>query len=142
MKKKKIAILLVVCLLLAAAAVGCTYHFPKDQNNTQGRVVTGVLVHFSNGPLKLQRNYTDSDKMRRILHYLRYIDPYGTPSEDPEQLQGSDFHIVLSFSDGGYQVYQQRSDRFMRIDGGIWQRIDPEKAKELTFMLDQMESDA
>ena len=107
----------------------------------QCRVVTGVRVTFENGPIYAERYYTSSAKMRAILNYLRWIDPYGTPQEDPETTAGSSFHIVLTYSDGCEKTYLQKSDRFMQTDGGAWQTIDPKKAQNLSQLLGQMESD-
>ena len=80
--------------------------------------------------------------MQKILDYLRLINPYGTPDEDPETAVGSDFHIVLSYSDGYQKFYRQKSDRYLQNTDGRWQKIDPTKAEELARLVGQLESDA
>ena len=87
------------------------------------------------------RHYTSATKMRAILNYLRWIDPYGTPSEDPEIMEGSLFQIVMRFSDGSEKIYRQKADRYMQIGSSGWLRIDPQKALTLSQMLGQMTSD-
>ena len=75
------------------------------------------------------------------MTYLRLLDPYGTPEENPEEAAGSDIHIILSYSDGFQKTYRQVGDRYMMEDGGKWQKIDPAKAEELGEILGQLESD-
>ena len=105
------------------------------------RAVTSVTITYKNGPIYAQRRYTSDEKMRKVMNYLRLIDPYGTPEEDPETAAGSDIHIILSYSDGFQKTYRQVGDRYMMEDGGKWQKIDPAKAEELGEILGQLESD-
>ena len=105
------------------------------------RVVTGVSVDFENRGLRARRNYTAAEKMQQVLNYLRIIDPYGNPEEDPEAAGGSSFRITLTYSDGHQKVYLQKSDRFMKTDDGVWKKIDPDRAVELGRILGRMESD-
>ena len=64
-----------------------------------------------------------------------------TPPEPPESVDGSDFYIVLNYSDGGQKLYRQHADRFMQVDGGEWKSISVKKAVELSRILGQMKSD-
>lgn len=105
------------------------------------RVVTGISVDFENRGLRASRYYTAAEKMQQVLNYLRIIDPYGHPEEDPETAEGSSFRITLSYSDGHQKVYLQKSDRFMKTDNGSWKKIDPDRALELGRILGQLESD-
>ena len=130
----------VLCLLLSLLCTGCGYHAPITTIPTH-RVVVGIDITFQNGPLYARRIYTNSEKMSTILHYLRFIDPYGTPPEPPESVDGSDFYIVLSYSDGGQKLYRQHADRYMQVDGGDWKSINVEKAMELSCILGKMKSD-
>ena len=79
--------------------------------------------------------------MRAILNYLRWIDPYGKPEEDPEKVSGSDFQIVVTYSDGCQKTYIQKADRFLLEDGYGWRRIDPARAVTLSQILGKMQSD-
>jgi len=105
------------------------------------RVVTGITVTFENGPFHVKRHYTTSEKMQKILNYLRVIDPYGAPDENPETTIGSMFQIVLTYSDGCEKTYLQKSDRFMMVQGQDWKKIDPSRARELSEILGKMNSD-
>lgn len=105
------------------------------------RVVTGISVTYENGPITARRHYTASDKMRAVLNYLRWVDPYGAPEEDPEAAGGSSFLIVLTYSDGCKKRYWQKADRFLLEEGRDWRKIDPTRAMTLGQILGQMESD-
>ena len=129
----------IICLMLSMLLSGCR---GQDPAQSVSRVVTDITVTCSNGPVTFQRHYTSSEKMRAILNYLRWIDPYGIPKEDPEQIEGSLFHIVMRFSDGSEKVYLQKADRYMQIDGANWMAIDPQKALTLSQMVGEMKSDA
>ena len=133
--------LFILILLTALLCAGCGRREPIATVPTH-RVVTGIDITFQNGPLYARRIYTNAEKMSAILHYLRFIDPYGTPQEPPETVTGSDFYIVLSFSDGGQRLYRQHADRYMQVDGGEWKTIDTKKAIELSRIVSFMRSDA
>ena len=128
-------------VLILFLFTGCASRSPQPTGTMAHRAVTEVTVTYQNGAISAQRHYTNAEKMRRILNYLRIIDPYGVPNEDPETAEGSDFYIVLSYSDGSHKTYHQKSDRFLLEEGGQWQRIDPTKAEELSLILGEMESD-
>ena len=130
----------ILCLLLGLLCTGCGHRMPVTTVPTH-RVVTGIDITFQYGPLYARRIYTSAEKMSVILHYLRFIDPYGTPPEPPESVDGSDFYIVLNYSDGGQKLYRQHADRFMQVDGGEWKSISVKKAVELSRILGQMKSD-
>ena len=120
---------------------GCSRLDPVSPSLPVCRVVTGIDISYENGPIRVRRSYTASEKMQQVLNYLRIIDPYGPPEEDPETATGSSFRITLSYSDGCEKVYLQKADRFMKTDGGEWKRIDPKRARELSRILGQTESD-
>ena len=139
MKKSRLAITLIFMLCLLLNGCGRGGDLPSEP--LQCRVVTGIRVSFTDGPLQMERYYTASEKMRAVLNYLRWIDPYGRPEEDPETVSGSSYHIVLTYSDGCEKTYEQKADRFMQVDGQGWKRIDPKRALTLSQMLGQMASD-
>ena len=132
--------LMAVILLAALLCTGCGYHAPVATPETH-RVVTGIDITYHDGPILSRLRYTDSQKMSVILHYLRFIDPYGTPQEKPETVAGSDFYIVLTFSDETVKWYRQHANRYLQEGGGSWKCIDPKKALELSRILCQMDSD-
>ena len=127
-------------LLMGLLFTGCS-RGNAQQVPEQCRVVTGVHVVFENGPLRTERQYIASSKVRAILNYLRWLDPYGSPEEDPDAVSGSSFHITLQYSDGCEKNYVQKADRFLLEDGKPWRRIDPTRAQTLSQILGQMASD-
>ena len=135
--KKLIAILSLLALLLS----GCNRAEAQQQAPDKCRVVTGVHIAFEDGPLHLERQYTASPKVRAILNYLRWLDPYGLPEENPESVSGSSFHITLQYSDGCEKQFLQKADRFLLEDGKPWRRIDPKRAQTFSQILGQMVSD-
>ena len=122
------------CLLALAFCCGCCPVMPKA-GDAPYRIVTRIDVFYENGNLATQRQIYQEEKMRPILDYLRYLDPYGVPQEDPATVAGSDCFITLYYSDGSQCIYQQRADLYFRKDGGPWKRVDPTKAMELKMLL-------
>ncbi len=125
-------------MALCLCLTGC--HRPV-QEPPAARVVTDIAVTFQNGPLTAQRHYTASPKVRTILHYLRWIDPYGQPEVDPDTVTGNSIRIELYYSDGNKKTYLQKADRYLWEEGKSWQNINPEYALDLSRILGQMESD-
>ena len=131
--------LLAMGMMLVYFLSGCG--FSNAQKPPAYRVITQISVDYQRGTLQSQWLFSTSEKMQMILDYLRGIDPYGAPSEIPEEMPGSNFQIELLYSDGSTCNYHQRADRFMRIGDGPWKRIDPQKALELSQILGQLTSD-
>jgi len=132
---KKWTILLLTALLLA----GCTR---VDQTQPgRPRVVTRIQASYNSGTVKLQRTYTDAEKMQAVLTYLRCLDvsgPAESPPADDEMPLG---HVRLYYSDNTYKDYFQRSDRYLQINGGPWQNIPLDRGREFPILLGLMESD-
>ena len=113
----------------------------EQEQSAPYRVVTQVRVVYDNGMIRTQRKFHREENIQQILGYLRYIDPYGRPDEDPEQVQGRDYYITVIYSDGSERHYHQRDDRFFRVGDGPWKRIDPQKALYLSGLLGMMITD-
>lgn len=130
----------ILFLLLSIFLItGCT---PATNEATEEyRVVTQIDVVYHKAPIVSEGSFRDPEKMQKILYYLRKISPYGTPTEDPNQVLGSNFYITLRYSDHTEKTYHQRDDRFMRVDGGPWKRIDPKYAVMLSRILGTLQSD-
>ena len=120
---------------------GCCPILQENSGNAY-RVVTQVEVIYNNGSVQKQYQFFRESSIQHILNYLCYIDPYGVPREDPETATGRNYEIRVIYSDGSFRQYQQRADRYMRVDGGKWKRIDPEKAMYLSGLLGMMSSEA
>ena len=132
----------IICLLgaILSLLVGCSNR-SDDPTEAACRVVTSISITYDNGPIHLQREYAHAEKMRAILHYLRWIDPYGTPEENPETAEGSLFRIVVRCDNGSEKVYLQKAERYMQVSGGPWLKINPNNALTLSKMIGEMESD-
>lgn len=143
MKLTKAAVLCVLLLLLTLSLfAGCSRLGATPTEYPPCRVVTQIDIDYENGPIRTQRHYTASEKMRAILNYLRWIDPYGRPPADPETAAGSSFQIVLTYSDGCQKTYLQKADRYLLEEGKEWATIDPDRAQTLGRILGQMSSDS
>ena len=133
---KRFTFLFYIALILSLLS-GCR----KETEPVRPNVVTGITVTYENGPISARRYYTSSPKMRAILNYLRWIDPYGPPEVDPETVGGSTFSIILSYSNGQEKCYLQKADNYLLEDGLPWRKIDPDRAMTLGKMMGEMESD-
>ena len=135
MKIKMLTVTLCVLMLC-----GCRAH-PSGDTQQALRLVTGITVHYENGPIRGSLQYEEDQKMQLILDYLRLINPYGQPAEDPETAGGTSFQIVLTYSDGSTKHYRQKADRYLKTDQGPWLCIPPQKALELSLLLGYLETD-
>ena len=133
-KSKKNVPIFPFLLILLLSISGCTRHV-SENSSVPMRVVTEINISYKNGPVAVERSYEEQEKMQMILNYLRWIDPYGAPAEDPMTQQGADFYVELHYSDGTAKTYHQRCDRYLRVGDGPWKRIDPERARELSRLL-------
>ena len=129
-----------MALLFASLVSGCGGTVSPTAPSAPNTVVK-VTVTYSSTQEHFFREYVSSNKMRAVLNYLRWIDPYGTPETDPDTARGGLFRIILHLADGTETVYLQKADQFMQADGGPWLTIDPDKAKTLTQIVAEMESD-
>ena len=126
--------------ILPLTLVGCCRIYWQEEAKPY-RVITQVRIVYENENLQTRRDFYDEENIRHILDYLRYVDPYGIPKEDPESVQGRIYYITLIYSDGSERLYEQRADQYLRIDGGNWKRIDPQRALYLGGLFSMMPSD-
>lgn len=132
-----VALFLAVCLLILPLA-GCTPPLPEP---TAYRVVSQIHVQYQNGSLHQRWHLHSDEKMEAVLTYLRLLDPYGTPKEDPETAPGSDIYIALVYSDGTQKLYHQRAERYLQVGHGPWKCIDTDAALQLRALLGMLTSD-
>lgn len=104
-------------------------------------VVTRIQASYHSSAISLQRNYTDEEKMLALLTYLRCLEPYGIAQPDPAADPGPRAHIRLYYSDGTFKDYIQQADLYLQVNGGPWQNIPGERAREFPLLLGLMESD-
>lgn len=140
MKGKFAAILLF--LAVTGLLCGCSRSSKVPVTRPSFRVVDHIGITFQKGPLDFQRRYSSPEKVQKILDYLLIIDPYGTPTEDPELIGNTEFCICLYYTDGSEKIYRQRGQRYMKVQNGDWKYIDPEKAEQLSEILSQTPSDS
>ncbi|MBE6933961.1 MAG: hypothetical protein E7462_02765 [Ruminococcaceae bacterium] len=131
--------LLVITATLFLLTGCCRIH--TAPNERPYRIVRCVQLFYAEDAVQSQRQYFHPEKLQQITDYLRFIRPYGTPSENPDTVQGRFFRITLCYSDGSCRIYEQKAERFMRIDGGAWKRIDPKLAQQLYFLWKNLSED-
>ncbi len=131
------ALFAALCLTISAFT-GCQ---PSTTASTAYRVVSQIHVQYQNSNLHQRWHFRSDEKMEAVLTYLRLLDPYGTPKEDPEDVAGSDIYIALVYSDGSSKIYHQRADRYLQIGDGPWKCIDPDTALQLCALLGILTSD-
>lgn len=122
---KRIISFILLCLILG----GCTPKTTQDQF----KWVTRITADYQKGVIRLHREYTDDEKMRPVLDYFRSLSPYGKVENVPDE--GAYAQVTVYFSDGSKKIYEQKSDGFIRENGGNWQNINPEKGQELGVLL-------
>lgn len=127
------ALFFAACLL-----TGCTRQIPEP---TAYRVVSQIHIQYENDQLHRRWHLYSDEKMEAVLTRLRLLDPYGTPTEDPDTAPGSDIYIALIYSDGTRKLYLQRAARYLQIENGPWKCIDPDRALELCALLGVLTSD-
>jgi len=133
--KKVFAVLVMVSMLLN----GCARQ--GENSGSQPKLVTRITAVFDSGTIRLERSYTDSDKMRSVLTYLRCLKTYGTAQPQPGTAGDEHATITLHYSDGTTKIYDQQGSQYLRVSGGDWKAIKPEQAQELPLLLGLMESD-
>ena len=134
MKRMALLILSVAMLLW-----GCT----QIDRETAGRpkVVVSVTARYDSGEIRLERKYTQDEKMQAVLLYFRCLKVYAPLPSHPEETAGSNAQIRIDFSDGSSKVYRQFADQYLQVDGGQWHYIDPEQGQELGLLLGMLSGD-
>ena len=127
-------------LPLVLALAGCCHIFCSG-DNVPYRVITQVDVAYQNGEFQAQRHYYQEGSIHAILEYLRHVDPYGVPKEEPQSVTGREYLITIVYSDGSQHLYEQHADQYLRIDNANWKRIDPQKALILSGLFSMMPSE-
>ena len=95
-------------LALMLILPGCGGKREEETSPTPYRVVWRIQITYQDGNEVARRSYEDQEQMQMILNYLRWIDPYGLPAEDPMTQPGREYVVELSYSDGSAKTYHQR----------------------------------
>lgn len=106
-----------------------------------GRAVTQVEVTCRLPGQTLTRTYTEENKMRAVLTYLRLLEPGGYAPIDPETTRAESSVITVTLSDGSRRVYRQTGSEFLRKDHHPWQRIRGISPKRLYLLVHAIEPD-
>ena len=85
--------------------------------------------------------YTDQEKMRAVLLYLRLLRTEKVPTDAPEIRDADVFEITVSLSNGAQRKYIQKDHSYFRKGNDTWQYIQPQQAAELKRLLFFFESD-
>ena len=128
-----------IVLSLAVALGLCGICCPREPDRSSPQVVR-VSVESSLDGAFLHREYTESPKMEAVLNYLRAIQILPPPMDAGGPPTGA-CRFTLTLSNGEQRVYFQRSNRYLRKDGGPWQTVDPSPAPDLRTLLEQTPSD-
>ena len=131
----------ILLILLCSLLSGCG----RDEEASvpvPPRLVTQVHVFGTRGHKTVQRSYSSPRKMDAILTYLRRLEPYGRPSEDPERLLGDSYKVVVVLSDGSTHTYRLRAGRYISLDCRRWKKLDETQASRLFPLLLTMKSDS
>ena len=125
----------VLLLLIVLSCCGCQKKQPLAV------VVERIVVMGRHGDETMERIYTNSAKKKAILNYLRWLRPQFGADCDPEQIPGDEYTITVTLSDGEQEVYEQKTNGYLRKDEGRWENIDPEKGIMLYEIISQMDGD-
>ena len=128
-----------IWLLIPFILMGCT-RIDREQPG-RPRAVIRILASYDSNTVKLQRAYTDAEKMQAVLTYLRCLEPSGPIQQTPAPDQRPQAHIRLYYSDDSVKDYFQLGDQYLQIDDGPWQNIPPDRGREFPILLGLMESD-
>ena len=112
-------------LIITAAALflwGCS---PQEAAQPPHVGVQILVQDEKNRPL---RQYTQPEKLQKVLLKLRTLGYTGLPETDPEGLSGD-------------AVYQLRRGLYFHRDDRPWKKIDPERAAELESLLQNLPGD-
>jgi len=131
-----------LCLVLSVLFLGGCQHRPPEPAPAPLRLVTSIhIACYRQENLLLTRQYTQTEKIRSVLDYLRFLFPSGSYPEVSASLEDPYFKITLFCSDGSQKQYWQLADRYLKEGTNPWQTIDPEKALLLQQLLDALDSD-
>lgn len=106
-----------------------------------GRVVTQVDITCENETRVCHRCYTQPEKIRMVLNYLRLQEDQGLADVDPERLAEPGFRINVRMSDGSCGVYYQRGGHYLSKKYQPWKKIDPKMAAQFYRMLQMNPTD-
>lgn len=126
-------------ILIFTAAVLFLWGCSPQETAQPPHVGVQILVQDEkNRPL---RQYTQPEKLQKVLLKLRTLGYTGLPETDPEGLSGERLTFQVRLADGSDAVYQLRRGLYFHRDDRPWKKIDPERAAELESLLQNLPGD-
>lgn len=104
-------------------------------------IITQVQITCRKENTAITRRYVQPHKISAVLNYLRLLKSGGSANNDPEQLTGSSYEIVLQDAAGRRSIYRQRANRFLSKNAKPWERVSQEQASRLYYLIQAMPSD-
>lgn len=111
------------------------------QQNPLPRIVSRVEISRKAADGESVHNYTDSEKIRAILLYLRLLTPQGKPDIDPDRAQGPYYEITLYYGQAASKIYRQRGNKYLSVDAKPWTMVEPSQGKHIESILEKIPSD-
>ncbi len=133
---QKVLILVIFCLPMLA---GCTAK--KQLQRPVARVVTQIQISGQHKDVQVQRYYASNQKIEHVLLYLRLLKPRFVSQEHASLPSDDTYRIQIFFSDGSNRIYRQHAHRYLAVDNGPWEQIDPADAAGLYMLMRALPSD-
>ena len=132
MKREKFFLCLLAMFILLTACGKSKDDPTTEQAAVPSRMVQFIEVAIHPTDEKMNRSYTDMEKMSPILRYLRDMDTNQKPAEEPDLTDGQTYYtITATYANGESRVYYLLSHQYFRIDEGAWCKIDYQDAMDL-----------
>ena len=129
--------LMIICLMVLLS--GC--QLSEQPPVSSLKLVTSVAVDCRHHKQQLQRQYTQTDKIAVILHYLHKLKGQGTPSADPEQLRSDHCRITVQLSNGEKHIYRLQGKQYLSIDLRPWKIVNSQQASVLYHLIGKIPGD-
>lgn len=130
----------IIFLLAALLLSACSYTAPPGEAHGP-RVVTAVEVTASMEGEVSHYRYTQEEKVRTVLHYLRRAKPDRSVPITPDTFRTDAYRITLHLSDGTKSVYHQLYSDYLQKENGRWHSIDSAHGGALARLLQELPSD-
>ena len=126
--------------LAALLLSGCRQEAPPEPEPLY-HYVTRVDITCNYGGENCYKQFTQEEKIRSILHYLRLLQDDGSLEDLPADKSGAEYEILLFFSDGGCRTYRQMDTDYICQDEGRWRILKPSQGRKLLTLFRLLPSD-
>ena len=104
-------------------------------------IVTRAEVIGTQDGVSHHATYTDPEKLKTILDYLRHADPSASEAIAPDTFRTDGYEIRLTLLDGRQTLYRQLHDQYLQKNGGPWRHIQPSHGSTLQALLQKLTPD-